>query len=1152
MPTLSIKLLGFPQVTWNNAPVHILRKAPRALLFYLACESGGATRSRLCELFWPEEEEDTSRSKLRTLLAKLRAALPDPTLVITDQDHVSLDRTRLELDVALYRRIGQPAQTATIHHPSTVPLPEPIFQQVSAAHNMWRFPRFMADLSLSTSPGFERWAADLGRLLESSHLALILIMINHAAATGNLEAAIHLSYTYLQIDDLADEVYARVLTWLVTLGRRGEALAMINQVQSLFEEHEGIPVPEGLAQVCGKIRQAQEISDEPAPVNWPPAMQTRVKFSGRLAELDQLKNAFLRGGVAFVRGEAGSGKTRLLFELARELTPPRATLMVLHCRPAYAALALQPLANVLRSRFKADWEALPLSWRLRLKPLMLEGMAEPPNPLASSRRELFEALHYLLRSLVTTERMLMVLDGAQWCDRTTLDFLAYLAEQRFWNHFGLLAVTCRVEEPCPWLEQWQIDLPPLLPKTELSLLPLDNHSLRQLVHSFLQVPPQAEVVERLQNDTGGNPQLIIETLQTILESAGLPGRAFDLEHGPLPESLAQMLIERWSRLGAETQQVLEAAVVCGQSFPLGLLESCTDLPQAAFTTAVEELQRAAFISIQPNLLCAFVHGRMPEAVLQKINLVRRRTLHLCVAQALAQQPPTTRTAAEMAQHYEDAGEPIPAVNAWLQAAEFHVHQAAPHEAYQAFRRAEILVQQAGSLVSDQLLHRLYTAWGETAFQWNDPSALTEAYTALQKFGEQRGSPLLIGSALSGLANTHYPGSFDPQKMDLIEQALSYLRQAEDGRELAEALNRRGSLLMLKGALGEATQAFEQALQTAGEDPAEASAHTRFQVAHHLNITLMLAGWPERARASAERALAEALQLKAAIGIAQAHLALAASLSYLGSPEQALVHFRLGLPLADQFKQSGLAAPLHATAAQVELAAGRLDTCAEHVRQVSELAAQTAGSSILNVARSTLGHLHLMLGDADGALTLYRLPRPVENNLYDQFNSRYLLALARPQPDSLAEVEETIRLARQAGLGSIFLPAELVRAWLLVRRGSLEEAAQAAQRLQPELEERGENVLAVLLHLVNAAIVWKRSGFANAIPLLEQAVQQARHFSFLWAELMAQHLLEKAGAEGSQAAVRKQELLESLSQNCRSPYTRPLFERFAYRLPELTF
>ena len=75
-------------------------------------------------LFWPENDETSARAGLRDNLSKLRVELPDPTLLITDITKVSLDHTRLNVDLLEFQKIIESSGRSPWQIPIDKPLPD--------------------------------------------------------------------------------------------------------------------------------------------------------------------------------------------------------------------------------------------------------------------------------------------------------------------------------------------------------------------------------------------------------------------------------------------------------------------------------------------------------------------------------------------------------------------------------------------------------------------------------------------------------------------------------------------------------------------------------------------------------------------------------------------------------------------------------------------------------------------------------------------------------------------------------------------------------------------------------------------------------------------------------------------------------------------
>ena len=80
--SLSISLLGPPQVTWGGSGVPIARRQTRALLYRLAADLRPLPRTQLCYLFWPDLPDVIARRNLTRLLVLLRRSLPDPAVLL--------------------------------------------------------------------------------------------------------------------------------------------------------------------------------------------------------------------------------------------------------------------------------------------------------------------------------------------------------------------------------------------------------------------------------------------------------------------------------------------------------------------------------------------------------------------------------------------------------------------------------------------------------------------------------------------------------------------------------------------------------------------------------------------------------------------------------------------------------------------------------------------------------------------------------------------------------------------------------------------------------------------------------------------------------------------------------------------------------------
>ena len=115
---LTIRLLGFPILTWNNTCLAISRRLVRALLYRLACDGEPVARAHLQLLFWPDVPESIARRNLSHLLTHLRRSLPNPQILLTTRDEVRLDSSQMSCDVIEFKHalLDPKLDTAVLHN----------------------------------------------------------------------------------------------------------------------------------------------------------------------------------------------------------------------------------------------------------------------------------------------------------------------------------------------------------------------------------------------------------------------------------------------------------------------------------------------------------------------------------------------------------------------------------------------------------------------------------------------------------------------------------------------------------------------------------------------------------------------------------------------------------------------------------------------------------------------------------------------------------------------------------------------------------------------------------------------------------------------------------------------------------------------------
>ncbi|GCD41234.1 ATP-binding protein [Streptomyces paromomycinus] len=284
----------------------------------------------------------------------------------------------------------------------------------------------------------------------------------------------------------------------------------------------------------------------PAPVPAPEDL-----LVGRDAELARLFRtvdsrtadpAAEAGPVLLLTGDAGTGKSALLDSAARRAAA-RDTRVLRACgSESEADLAFSALHQLLRP-VRAEADVLPTGQRAALHDAFGTGQAgASPGPLLTGL-----AVLGLLSALGERGPVLAVLDDAQWCDRASLDALAFAA-RRLAEEPVTVLVGARTGDRLPGFDR-QVPV--------LTLGPLDDAAAHRLL-DLQPWRPTGRTRARILDQAGGNPLALTELTRAAADpesglAAGEPPSAGPL---PLTDRLERLFAARLPGLPARTSRAL--------------------------------------------------------------------------------------------------------------------------------------------------------------------------------------------------------------------------------------------------------------------------------------------------------------------------------------------------------------------------------------------------------------------------------------------------------------------------------------------------------------------------------------------------------------------------------------------------------------------
>ncbi len=367
------------------------------------------------------------------------------------------------------------------------------------------------------------------------------------------------------------------------------------------------------------------------------------RFVGRDRELAALADLARRAAsgesvFAFVSGEAGAGKTRLIEELRRHL--PRGMRGV---RGTCLEYAPTPLGSVLDVVAALEAE---------------HGLPAIDVPIAAltdddrvDKRRLFERVTGALRAAGAARPFVVVLDDAHWADTATLELLQFLIGTLHDARI-LLVVAYRTDEVPETHPLHALVARAARSRTmqSVELAPLSAAQVHELIDATLpkSVRVSIEALRDVRERSEGNPLFAEEFLKTAVDGVHSGG-----SRPMLPPSLRGLLLERFLRLPPDDIRLLETAALIGRRFGaafLARIAGCeVDVLAPFLRRAIDE---HFLVEDEAELgWFTFRHALTRDTILSRVLAIQARAMHAAIAQAIEAEPDRDAREAELADHY---------------------------------------------------------------------------------------------------------------------------------------------------------------------------------------------------------------------------------------------------------------------------------------------------------------------------------------------------------------------------------------------------------------------------------------------------------------------------------------------------------------------
>ena len=892
-PVLRARLLGPIDLKVGERQLPLDSARAESLLAYLLLHRDvPQPRQRLAFLLWPDSAEGQAHTNLRKVLHTLRRALPDADNLI----EVGPRTLRLRPDAPLWLDVDQ-------------------FERAVAGGRLEEAVRLYAGELMEGR--YDEWLADKRERLAGLHADALERLARLQEHDRRWPDAIRCAERLVALDPLREESHRLLIELCQASGDRARAVRAYHACAATLERELGIAPSPGTRAAYESL-----IAARSAPTG------TRVPstspFVARVAEQAQL--AAVWGAAAsgqaqlvLVTGEPGVGKTRLVDELRA-----RAAAVTLEARayPAEGSLAYGLAAAWLRSQpvtaRLSRLERPQLTELARLLP-ELAAHVTPPEPLpeAELRYRLFDAIARAMLAAGTP--LLLIVDDVQWADPQSLGLIHYLL--RVYPSARLLvAATARREEldgDHP-LTSLITALQALGRFSEIELDRLGREETALLAERIMGAPLDAAGLERLYEDSEGNPLFVVEALQPDAPAAA--------------PKVQVVIAGRLARLSRPAAELAGLAATMGRAFTIDLLAAVTELDEQAFIGALDELWHRGIVRAHGPNSYDFGHGRIRDAAYAALGPPRQRQAHLAAARALERSE--NAAAAAIALHYENAGATAEAAHWHERAAEAAQWLHAHADAVRALERALALSEdQPPGPGTARLQLRLLTALPAPllALEGYASERMTRVHARALQLAGQLGSepepPLMWSLAMAALTR----GEWEPAR-EFGERLRARAERDDDQVLWVESEYLQGIAAYWPGRLTEARGHFEAAME-------------RFR--------------PERRRAHVLRYGQDPELL--------VRLRLAHTLWLLGHPGEADRQRDLALQAGDESTHAYSRAAVWVWAAIVAIDRGEVAEFRRHARALAADPADEGPAQVWLAAELFAGHLAVLEGRTDAGL-----------------------------------------------------------------------------------------------------------------------------------------------------------------------------------------
>ncbi len=759
-----------------------------------------------------------------------------------------------------------------------------------------------------------------------------------------------------------------------------------------------------------------------------PIAAREVQLVNRVEEMSILRETVDRavrgeGGLVFLYGEAGIGKTRLTRELGAYARLRGMRVLYGRCPALFRMDGVPPY--VLWSEVIKDYlqDCTPEQlYRVigfypgevcKLVPEIKQKLGAIPQSLPISpeheRDRLFEAVSQFVINISKEAPLLVVLDDLQWTDQTSLLLLHYLARGVYREPLLLLGAyrDTDIDDRHP--------LSPVLTELNrerlLQSVLLKRMSLTDASEMIKQILEQEDVpkefCELVYEKTRGNPFFIEEVIKSLKEEEVIyreedKWKFKEVSRIKFPKTVESVIKTRISRLDDECQKVLTMASFVGNDFAFDAICGVTGIEEDKLLELMEKMLKTGLVKervIRGEGVYSFADVIVRDVVHEEVSLLRHMKLHSIVGCALekAYAKKIEEHLGELAYHFLESGDKDKALDYFLKAGEKAQKVYAHNEAFSYLHHALELLEEKGDNIEQKvrIIERLgelemwmgkadqgFEYWDKALALWNQ----LEDKKNIARLHVKMASWIWQATGERDLASEHHRTALEilekePESVELASlyedishmlwrtgsaEALSWAQKAfglakrlGDPQVLAACYSDLGTLSLKSGEREKASEYYEQGLKIALENKVAGYAITFY---NNLSSLYWSAGEFQKMFETAQKGSEFAKKVGSLYGLAWIDSMLAMSYVCMGELQKAVSIHEEILALAKRIKYTVQISGALSGLGWCYQILGEWDKSLQYLTEALDIASKIGEYQFSGVATLLLGELFMEMED----------------------------------------------------------------------------------------------------------------------------------------------------------------------------------------------